>query len=37
MPLPQALERGAEINAQARLSEECRSGVRRFLEKKKER
>ena len=37
MPLPRALERGAEINAQARLSEECRSGVRRFLEKKKER
>lgn len=37
MPLPQALERGAEVNAQARLSEECRSGVRRFLEKKKER
>ena len=37
VPLPQALERGAEINAQARLSEECRTGVRRFLEKKKER
>ena len=34
MPLPQALERGAEINAQARMSEECRAGVRRFLEKK---
>lgn len=33
MPLPQALERGAEINAQARMSEECRAGVRRFLEK----
>jgi methylglutaconyl-CoA hydratase len=37
VPLPQALERGAEINARARLSEECRSGVRRFLEKKKDR
>jgi methylglutaconyl-CoA hydratase len=34
MPLPAALERGAEINAQARMSEECRTGVRRFLEKK---
>jgi methylglutaconyl-CoA hydratase len=34
MPLPAALERGAEVNAQARISEECRSGVRRFLEKK---
>jgi methylglutaconyl-CoA hydratase len=33
MPLPQALERGAEVNAQARMSEECRAGVRRFLEK----
>ena len=33
MSLPQALERGAEINAQARMSEECRAGVRRFLEK----
>jgi methylglutaconyl-CoA hydratase len=35
MPLPQALERGAEVNAQARISEECRSGVRQFLERKK--
>ncbi len=37
MPIPQALERGAEVNARARVSEECRAGVRRFLEKKKER
>jgi len=35
MPLPQALERGAQVNAEARISEECRSGVRRFLERKK--
>jgi methylglutaconyl-CoA hydratase len=35
MPLPQALERGAEVNADARLSEECQSGVRSFLDKKK--
>jgi methylglutaconyl-CoA hydratase len=35
MPLPQALERGAEVNARARISEECRSGVRQFLERKK--
>jgi methylglutaconyl-CoA hydratase len=34
MPLPAALERGAEVNAKARISEECRAGVRRFLEKK---
>jgi methylglutaconyl-CoA hydratase len=37
MPFPQALERGAEVNAQARMSEECRDGVRRFLEKKDKR
>ena len=35
MPVPQALERAAEVNARARLSEECRTGVRRFLERKK--
>jgi methylglutaconyl-CoA hydratase len=35
MPLPRALERGAEVNAEARISEECRSGVRQFLERKK--
>ena len=27
------LERAAEVNAEARMSEECREGVRRFLEK----
>lgn len=37
MPIPEALERGAQVNAQARISEECRAGVRRFLEKKKDR
>ena len=37
MPIPQALERGAQVNAQARISEECRTGVRRFLERKKDR
>jgi methylglutaconyl-CoA hydratase len=36
MPLSQALERGAEVNARARMSEECQAGVRRFLEKKKD-
>jgi methylglutaconyl-CoA hydratase len=35
LPLPRALERGAEVNAQARISEECRFGVRQFLERKK--
>ena len=27
------VRRGAEVNAEARMSEECREGVRRFLEK----
>ena len=27
------IRRGAEVNAEARMSEECREGVRRFLEK----
>jgi methylglutaconyl-CoA hydratase len=35
LPLPEALERGAEVNARARISEECRSGVRRFLDRKR--
>jgi methylglutaconyl-CoA hydratase len=29
------LERAAEVNAKARTSEECRTGVRRFLDKSK--
>ncbi|MEX1184429.1 MAG: enoyl-CoA hydratase-related protein [Gemmatimonadota bacterium] len=32
----EAIARGAEINALARSTEDCRTGVRRFLEKKKE-
>ncbi len=27
------LERAAEVNAEARMTEECREGVRRFLDK----
>ena len=30
------IRRGAEVNAEARMSEECREGVRRFLEKSSE-
>ena len=32
--LDEAIARGAEVNAVARLSDECRDGVRRFLSKK---
>lgn len=31
---PDAIARGAEVNAAARLSDECRDGVRRFLRRK---
>ncbi|MBI4470917.1 MAG: enoyl-CoA hydratase/isomerase family protein [Acidobacteria bacterium] len=34
MPLEQAMRCGADINALARMTEECRQGVARFLEKK---
>ena len=30
------IRRGAEVNAEARMSEECREGIRRFLEKSDE-
>ncbi|MDA0311500.1 MAG: enoyl-CoA hydratase-related protein [Gemmatimonadetes bacterium] len=36
MDFESAIRRGAEVNVEARMSEECREGVRRFLEKSKE-
>ena len=32
MAFDQAIQRGAEINALARMTDDCREGVRRFLE-----
>jgi methylglutaconyl-CoA hydratase len=33
MDFESGIRRGAEVNVEARMSEECRDGVRRFLEK----
>jgi len=34
MPIPEALEYAAKMNAQARASDDCKKGVRAFLDKK---
>ncbi|MEO6333860.1 MAG: enoyl-CoA hydratase-related protein [Pyrinomonadaceae bacterium] len=34
MPFKQAIERGAEVNAAARMTEDCKKGIAKFLEKK---
>ena len=36
MDFDSGLERGAEVNAEARMTDACREGVRRFLDKSKE-
>jgi len=36
MSFEEAIARGAEVNALARTTEDCRAGVRRFLEKKRD-
>ncbi|MCV4754580.1 hypothetical protein OFC37_34465, partial [Escherichia coli] len=32
--LNSAIEKGIEVNARARMTEDCKSGIRRFLEKR---
>ncbi|HUR98968.1 MAG TPA: enoyl-CoA hydratase-related protein [Pyrinomonadaceae bacterium] len=34
MSFEEAIERGAQVNAEARMSEDCKKGIARFLEKK---
>lgn len=36
MPFEDAIARGAEVNALARTTEDCRAGVRRFLERRRD-
>ncbi len=36
LPLVEGIERGAQVNVQARQSPECREGVRRFLERRRD-